>query len=113
MEKDKEIKKKIKELETMLQDVVPGKKKLCDGLIANAAFMSVSLLELQDQINKNGMVSEYQNGANQWGTKKSPEIEVYATMIKNYSTIMKQLIDLFPDEAKEAGGVMQWIKETR
>ena len=62
----------------------------------NAAFMSVTLQLLQTEINKNGAVSEYKNGENQFGTKKSPEVEIYNTMIKNYSAVMKQLTDLLP-----------------
>lgn len=71
-------------------------KKVVASLIDNAAFMAVTLEELQDHINTNGAVSQYQNGENQWGTKKSPEVDVYNVMIKNYSTVMKQLADLLP-----------------
>ena len=76
-------------------------KKVVASLIDNAAFMIVTLEELQDEINSNGVVDKYQNGENQWGTKKSPEVEVYNTMIKNYATVMKQLADLVPKELKK------------
>lgn len=71
-------------------------KKLVTSLIDNAAFMIVTLQDLQTTIKKDGVVSEYQNGASQWGTKKSPEVEVYNSMIKNHVTIMKQLAELLP-----------------
>lgn len=71
-------------------------KKVVQSLIENAAFMAVTLQDLQETIRKDGVVAEYQNGANQWGTKKSPEVEVYNSMIKNHVTIMKQLADLLP-----------------
>lgn len=61
--------------------------------------MSVTLTDLQETINREGTISEYQNGENQWGTKKSPEVETYNTMIKNYMGIIKQLTDLLPKEA--------------
>jgi hypothetical protein len=48
-------------------------------------------------MNANGVISEYQNGENQWGTKKSPEVEIYNTMIKNHMAIMKQLVDILPE----------------
>lgn len=72
-------------------------KKATQSLVENAAFMAVTLEDLQETINREGVVSEYQNGANQWGTKKSPEVEVYNTMIKHYMSIVKQLTDLLPD----------------
>lgn len=76
-------------------------KKIVESLIDNAAFMIVTLEDLQDQIKHKGVISEYQNGANQWGTKKSPEVEIYNTMIKNHMSIMKQLTDLLPPPQKE------------
>lgn len=65
--------------------------------------MSVTLDDLQDAINIKGVIEEYQNGATQTGYKKSVEVEVYNTMIKNYHAIMKQLIELLP--TKEDGYV--------
>ena len=60
--------------------------------------MDITLEDLQDSININGVVSEYQNGANQWGTKKSPEADLYNAMLKNYSTVMKQLSEMVPND---------------
>ncbi|WP_438498028.1 P27 family phage terminase small subunit [Paenibacillus sp. IHBB 3054] len=93
----------IKRLTRLLTGVDPKTKKIVDSLIKNAAFMTIQLNELQDTINANGAVSEYQNGENQWGTKKSPEVEIYNTMIKNHASIMKQLTDLRPKAPPKSG----------
>ena len=45
--------------------------------------------------------SKYQNGANQWGKKKSAEADVYNTMIKNYTAIIKTLTDMAPPAPKK------------
>lgn len=58
--------------------------------------MSVSLEDLQEAINEKGYIEEYQNGANQKGVKKCSEVEIYNTMVKNYSSVTKQLTDLVP-----------------
>lgn len=71
------------------------------SLIQNAAFMSITLEELQDTINENGCISEYQNGENQFGTKKSPEIDIHIAMTRNHAAIIKQLSDLVPPEKKK------------
>ena len=71
--------------------------KIGDNLMHQAAFMKVTLDDLAAKIRDNGCVSESQDGENQWGTKKSPEADVYNTMIKNYSAIMKQITDLLPE----------------
>lgn len=96
----KRIKTEKQKLTRQFSKVDPKKKKLVTSLIENAAFMIVTLEDLQEEINRIGPVSVYQNGENQWGTKKSPEVDVYNTMIKNHMAIMKQLTDLAPVEDK-------------
>lgn len=104
-EKDKLIKAEKAKLNRIFNGIDEKRRKTVQRLIDNAAFMAVSLQELQEEINQKGYVSEYQNGENQWGTKKSPEVEIYNTMIKNYTTVTRQLTDLLPpEETKEDDG---------
>jgi hypothetical protein len=98
--KEERIKREIRRLNKIYKEMDPDSKKAIKSLIENAAFMAVTLEDLQETINREGVVSEYQNGANQWGTKKSPEVEVYNTMIKHYMAIIKQLTDLLPKESE-------------
>lgn len=58
--------------------------------------MGVELDDLQAILEKEGWTSKYQNGQNQWGTKKSPEAETYIALSKNYAAIIKQLTELAP-----------------
>lgn len=99
MDKDSRIEEEKKKLNRQFSKMDKRTKKIVTSLIENAAFMIVTLEDLQASINRNGVVSEYQNGENQWGTKKSPEVEIYNTMIKNHMSIMKQLTELVPKEA--------------
>ena len=85
-------------LNGLLNKLDSKKKKAVDSLIKNAAFMTVILEDLQEEINENGVTEKYQNGANQFGVKKSSAVEVYNTMIKNHVQVMKQLMDLPPRE---------------
>ena len=101
MDKDKEIKKELNKLNKIFKNIDDDRKKIVENLIKNAAFMAVTLQELQEYIAEHGCTEEYQNGANQFGKKKSSEVEVYNSMIKNYSTIIKQLLDLAGDVGKE------------
>lgn len=97
-EKEGLIKKEVSRLKRIFKDIDKSRKDTTISLIENAAFMSVTLKDLQKTINKNGATSVYQNGENQWGTKKSPEADVYNTMIKNHSAIIKQLTELLPKQ---------------
>lgn len=96
LSKDERIKKEIRKLNGLFKELEPKLKKTVQPLIEKSAFMSITLDDLQTHINENGITEEYQNGKEQWGVKKSPQVEVYNTMIKNYSSIMKQLTDLLP-----------------
>lgn len=75
----------------------PEKQSLCLQLITNAVFMEEQLSNLQKKIRENGVVSEYKNGENQYGIRKSPEVDVYNSMIKNYTSVIKQISDILPD----------------
>jgi hypothetical protein len=97
-EKQERIDKEMKRIKRLLKEVNKETLATIQSLVKNAAFMSVTLDDLQDSMNKNGVISEYRNSENQYGLKKSPEVEIYNTMIKNHMAIMKQLIDLLPEK---------------
>lgn len=96
LEKEKEIKQEINRINGFLKDIEPKVKKGVKSLIENVAYMAVTLRELREDIRKEGVITEYQNGENQFGTKKSPKIEIYNTMVKNYTSSIKTLLDLLP-----------------
>jgi hypothetical protein len=113
-ERDERIKKEFTKLKRLLTDIPKDKANSVESLLRNAAFMSITLDDLQDKINEIGVVSEYQNGQNQWGTKKSPEVEVYNAMIKNYMGVIKQLTDLIPnDKPIEKDELMGFVKQAK
>ena len=68
--KEQKIKKEIARLKRVVKDLDKNKLQTVESLIKNAAFMAVSLEELQEIINAEGYVVEYQNGENQKGTKQ-------------------------------------------
>lgn len=89
--------KEIRRLKKLMKNIDKDTMQAVSVLIKNVAFMSTTLDDLQESINNNGVVSEYQNGENQWGTKKSPEVDIYNVLIKNYMQALKQLVDLLPE----------------
>ncbi len=109
-----DMEKRIENEKTKLEGIFAGldDKRLgtVKSLIGNAAFMTVILEDLRDKISEDGVTSRYQNGNNQWGTKKSPEVEVYLSMIKNYITVIKTLCDMLPEKSSEASALLDWAK---
>ena len=89
---------------------VPEKQSLCLQLITNAVFLEEQLTKLQSEIRENGVVSEYKNGENQWGTRKSPEVDVYNSMIKNYTSVIKQINDILPDAPSAEDELTAFLK---
>lgn len=105
------IQKEQKKIKKIFKDLDENKKRLVNPLIEKAAFMSVTLDELQATINDEGCVSEYKNGENQYGTKKSPEVEIYLNMSKNYAVIIKQLTELVPPSKRKNSKLEKLKKE--
>lgn len=104
LEKDARIKKEMLKLKRLFKDMEKSTMDTVLSLIKNAAFMSITLEDLQETINIEGAIAKYQNGENQWGTKKSPEVDIYNTMIKNHMAIIRQLSDLLPKAANVGAG---------
>jgi hypothetical protein len=98
-EKETLVKKEMNKIKRAFKEIDPNIKKISEKQIYNAAWLAVSLDELTRTMDEQGVVSEYKNGENQYGTKKSPEAEIYTSWAKQYTTVMKQLSDLLPKEA--------------
>ena len=90
------ISKERDRLLAIYKDLPGNARSVIEKLIDNAAFMSVALEDLQAQINLNGFIEEYRNGENQYGKKKSSEIEIYNVMIKNYKSVVDSLSERLP-----------------
>ena len=85
--------------------------KIATGLIERAAFMAASLKELEAAINEKGYTGE-----NQRGTKKAPEVEIYNTMVKNYTAAIKALVDMAPEDSgldPEAAAILNHIAKRK
>lgn len=112
------IKKEKKRLGEIFKNIETTKLKLVEKLIDEAAFQSVTLEETREIIRRDGVIEEYQNGANQKGIKKSSAVEVYDKMVNTYSRIIKQLCDLLPwrveqnddDEEKEGDPAEEMLR---
>ena len=92
--KEELISGKIAELKRIYKGIETTRKKNAEMIIPNAAFMAISMMELEKIINVKGYSEEYQNGANQRGVKKCSEVETYNNFAKNYLSYIQQLDDM-------------------
>lgn len=102
MEREARIKKELARLNRVLSDLSPDSAKVMGGLIADAAFMAVTLDETRRLIVRDGVIETYQNGANQSGRKKSSAVEVYDKMVNTYARVIRQICEGLPQGGKDA-----------
>lgn len=101
LNKEELICQKEKKLKANYACLDAKRKKNAMLLIPSAAFMSVSMIELERIITLKGYTEEYQNGATQSGIKKCSEVDIYQNMAKNYLSYVKQLDDMLKTGAKQ------------
>lgn len=102
-EREQRIEAEKKRLNTILSKVDKNKLKTVETLIDRAAFITISLQDLENILTEKGWTEEYFNGRNQSGIKRSSEADVHISLTKNLSAIMKQLIDIVPEKEPDAG----------
>ena len=90
------INREKKRLQELFKDLDPNKLKTCQALIDRAAFITISLQDLEEELNEKGWTEEYVNGREQYGIKKSAAADVHISLTKNLNAIIKQLLDLVP-----------------
>jgi hypothetical protein len=100
--KEKRIAKEKRRLLKIFKDLEANKLSTCRSLIDRAAFITVSLEDLEEQLNATGWVEQYQNGENQSGLKKAAAADVHISLTKNLNAIIKQLLELVPPAQKKS-----------
>ncbi len=115
MTKENRISAELNRISVYFEDVDANQRAIVTPLLQNAAFMKVTLEDLQESINIGGATDEYQNGANQHGIKQSAQLQAYNSLIKNYASVIKTLSGLLPPEKKaDAINVFQqWRSDDR
>lgn len=99
--KETQIARERARLRRIFKNLDENKLKTAQALIDRAAFLTVHLRLLEEEINENGWTEEYKNGASQSGMKKSAAADAHISLTKNLSTIMKQLLELVPPAARK------------
>ena len=109
-DKETRIKKETRRLKAVFKDLDPNKLKTVDALIKRAAFITVSLEDLEDELNVTGWTEIYTNGKNQEGVKKSAAAEAHISLTKNLNAIMKQLLDLVPPAQRKESKLQEMMR---
>ena len=89
--------KEFAKLKKSLKGIDESRKLTIEKLLQEAAFMTVTLDETRQIIARDGIIEEYQNGANQKGLKKSSAVEVYDKMMTTYTRVVEQINKSLPE----------------
>ena len=76
--------------------------KLLAPTIENTAMLKAKLDDAQETIAEESIISEYDNGGGQTGTRINPAFTAYTTLYKSYCSGMKIILDALPKQAAEA-----------
>ena len=96
MDKEKRIEKELERLIGLFSVDDKNQFGATVILMQNAAFMKITLEDLQKQINEEGVTEQYQNGLNQHGIKQSAALQSYNALVKSYAGVMKTIQAMLP-----------------
>ncbi len=103
-------KKEQNRIKKIYKNLPKEQLEIVQKLIERAAYMLVSLEDMEEKINADGLVVKMPQGAYTI-ERAHPLLQQYNAMIKNYNATIKQLSDLSPNnEAEKAGqALMQFV----
>ena len=101
MNKEERIQIELDQINKVFDRVPENERSVIDPLLQNYAFMKVTLEDLQDEINRDGISETYQNGQNQSGQKENSKLKSYNRLIKNFESITKTVMRYLPEDDQD------------
>lgn len=94
--REERIKREYNRLKRFLKDLPKDKLSAAEGMLRRIAFMTITLEDMEEDINANGEVEPFSQGGGPTYDRQRPAVNIYNTTIKNYTAACKQLMDLIP-----------------
>ena len=99
LSKDERIKKEISRLSRIFTKIDKKGKAVIDGLIKRAAYMRITLEDMEEDLDTNGFTEMFsQSEKLDPYERERPVARLYNSMNKNFQSIMKQLSDFLPKD---------------
>lgn len=96
------ISKEDKRLRRIYKDIKKDRLATVDGLIRRAAYMRITLEDMEIDLDEKGFVEMFsQSEKTEPYERERPIARLYNTMNKNYQSIVKQLSELIPKEVPQ------------
>lgn len=91
------VSNEIKRLISIFNEVEGKKQRTIKGLIDEAAFMRVTLAELKEIIQEEGVIDEMPQGEYSI-IREHPALKSYNSTIQRYTTVTEKLLGLLPKD---------------
>lgn len=93
----------LKVIKSVFESSNDNKSKLGLSLLDKIEFMEKTLQDLQDKIKKDGVITEMCQGKYNID-RANPALQAYNVTIKNYTSAIKQVVDLLPEDSLKVDG---------
>ena len=100
MTKEERITAERERLAALFKDLDANQQQTAAGLISSAAFLRVTLEDLEAEINAAGCTEEYVNGRDQSGVKVAASVQAYASLNTKYQSTIQKLLKIVPPAPK-------------
>lgn len=85
----------MRKVKRLLKDIPKDRKPIAEGIYNELVFMQNTLNLLKEQVEAEGPVSMFKQGAQEF-LREHPALKAYNTTIQRFSLLYKQLMDLLP-----------------
>lgn len=110
--KDDRVKREVLRIKKLLRDLPEDRLKMADGVIKRAAFMAIQLEDLEEDIKEHGNVESFRQNRECEYDRERPATRIYNTVVKNYQSAIKYLVDLIPPQegVKKKDQLLEFLK---
>lgn len=85
----------LEKLKIFFEEKDDDKSRLALSLINRAIFLNKTLDDLEKEVKKSGVITTMSQGDYEI-ERENPALKSYNTTIKNYASLIKQLVDMLP-----------------
>lgn len=112
-EKEKRIRSELTKLRRLYRELPKDEKILLEKLGQEAAFMSATLEDLKEVVNRDGVVTSMPQGDYSID-RENPALRSYNAVIQRYNTTIKQIFDMLgktPVENHDPESIRDFIRK--
>lgn len=100
---DKKVKKELKRLKGLLEgaEISPKQRDSLTPIIENLAWQRIQLDEIRESLKGEDLVSSWNNGGGQAGTRENPLMKTYVNLYRAYLQGFEKFSSYLPTEVAE------------